>query len=135
MFKYNKEVSFLEESRTSHSMLVSLISQGECVLEFGCAKGELCAHIKETLGCKTYGIEINQHALEVAKAHLDGYICCDIENYDWESELSGIKFDIRPIIFVDRLSPKHYVFHRNAQQPCQGDKIIRVGGGGIHFPA
>lgn len=101
MFKYNKEVSFLEESRTSHSMLVSLISQGECVLEFGCAKGELCAHIKETLGCKTYGIEINQHALEVAKAHLDGYICCDIENYDWESELSGIKFDT--LVFADVL--------------------------------
>ncbi len=99
MFKYNLDISF--ESHTIHGMLASHISRGECVLEFGCAKGLFSKHLKEELGCKVYGIEISQHALEVAKAHLDGYICCDIENYDWESELSGIKFDT--LVFADVL--------------------------------
>lgn len=101
MFKYNKEILFSEENRTSHSIIASLISRAERVLELGCAKGELCAHIKKTLDCTVYGIDISAEALEVAKAHLDGFICCDIENYDWESELSGIKFDT--LVFADVL--------------------------------
>lgn len=101
MFKYNKEISFSSESRTSHSMIASMISEGETVLELGCAKGELCAYIKSTLGCTTYGIDISEEAIEAAKAHLDGFICCDIENYDWESELSTVKFDT--LVFADVL--------------------------------
>ena len=101
MFKYNKEISFAVQDRTSHSMITALVSKGETVLEFGCAKGELAAHIKDTLGCRVYGVEISAEALESAKAHLDGYVCCDIENYDWEGALADVKFDT--LIFADVL--------------------------------
>ncbi len=100
MFKYNKEIVFSAGDSSSHGIISSLVSSGESVLEFGCAKGELSEYLKNELGCKTYGIEISEKALEVAKAHLDGYICCDIENYEWEKSFD-VEFDT--LIFADVL--------------------------------
>lgn len=100
MFKYNKEIVFSAGDSSSHGIISSLVSGGESVLEFGCAKGELSAHLKNELGCKTYGIEISEKALEIAKANLDGYVCCDIENYEWEKSFD-VEFDT--LIFADVL--------------------------------
>lgn len=99
MFKYNKEITF--EENTSHAELLKLISKGERVLEFGCAKGELASYIKEKLEGKVWGIELDAEAFEIAKASLEGGVACDIENYEWEKELEGIKFDT--LLFADVL--------------------------------
>ena len=99
MFKYNNEISFGEN--TSHGELLKLISRGETILEFGCAKGELAGYIKENLDGKIYGIEISRTALDEAMPCLERGICCDVENYDWENELKDVKFDT--LIFADVL--------------------------------
>ncbi len=99
MFKYNKEITF--EENTSHGELLRLISRGERVLEFGCAKGELAGCIKESLDCKVWGIELDAGAFEIARASLEGGVACDIENYEWEKEFEGILFDT--LLFADVL--------------------------------
>ncbi len=99
MFKYNKEITF--EENTSHGELIRLISRGERVLEFGCAKGELAGRIKEQLDGKVWGIELDAGAFEIARANLEGGVVCDIENYEWERELEGIQFDT--LLFADVL--------------------------------
>lgn len=98
MFKYNLDIKF--DAHTIHGILASHVSEGETVLEFGCAKGLFSKHIKEHLGCKVYGIDISADALDVAKEHLDGYVCCDIENFEWEKSFN-VTFDT--LIFADVL--------------------------------
>ena len=92
MFKYDKHISFADN--TSHGEIVKLISKGERVLEFGCAKGELSGYLREKLGCYVFGIEISAEALECAKSSLDGYFCCDLESNEWESAIEGMSFDV-----------------------------------------
>ena len=100
MFKYSKEIVFSSGDASSHGIISSFVSRGEKVLEFGCAKGELSSHLKNELDCSTYAVEISESALDVAKAHLDGYVCCDIENFEWEKSFD-VEFDT--LIFADVL--------------------------------
>ena len=99
MFKYNKEITFAQN--TSHGEILNLISEGEKVLEFGCAKGELASQIKDKLGGRVWGIEIDSGAFATAKEHLEGGVVCDIENYEWEKEFEGAFFDT--LLFADVL--------------------------------
>lgn len=99
MFKYNKEISFGEN--TSHGELLKLFGNGETVLEFGCGNGEIAGYINEKLECKVYALEISQSALDNASNHLVKGVCCDVEAYDWEKEFDGVQFDT--LLFADVL--------------------------------
>ncbi len=99
MFKYNREITFAKN--TSHGEILSLISEGERILEFGCAKGELAGEIKKNLNGRVWGIEIDAGAFEIARENLEGGVVCDIENYEWEKEFEGASFDT--LLFADVL--------------------------------
>ena len=99
MFKYNREITFAKN--TSHGEILALIGEGERILEFGCAKGELAGEIKQSLNGHVWGIEIDKGAFEIASENLEGGIVCDIENYKWEKEFEGAFFDT--LLFADVL--------------------------------
>lgn len=99
MFKYDNEFSFSDN--TSHGEIVKRVKPNETVLEFGCATGEISKYLKQNLNCEVFGVEISAIALESAKKYLSGYLCCDIENYEWEKDLSNKTFDT--IIYADVL--------------------------------
>lgn len=99
MFKYIETPAFNEN--TSHGLLTHRINKGEKILEFGCARGDFSAYVKENLGCSVVGVEISKEALDVARGHLDKAILADIEKYEWENELCGEKFDV--VMFADVL--------------------------------
>ncbi len=99
MFKYNREITFAKN--TSHGEILALIGEGERILEFGCAKGELAGEIKQSLNGHVWGIEIDKGAFEIASENLEGGVVCDIENYKWENEFEGAFFDT--LLFADVL--------------------------------
>lgn len=89
------------ESRNSLSLLIKRISSGSTVLEFGTANGRMTKYLKEDLGCRVYGVELDAEAAKEAALFSEKIVVGDIEEYAWREEFSHIEFDF--IVFGDVL--------------------------------
>ena len=99
MYKYTLPLKF--DGSTSHGIIVSMIPDGADILEFGCSDGQLAKYVKDNKGCKVFGIDISEEAINIAMPHLSGGFVADIECDGWEERLSGMEFDV--ILFSDVL--------------------------------
>ena len=83
------------------SKIFSLIDGGQTVLEVGCASGIQTRQLKERLGCKVTGIEIDPLAAEDARPYCEDLIVGSIETLDLTQALGDKRFDV--ITFADVL--------------------------------
>lgn len=97
--KYDFAVDFSAEN--VWSITAKQIKQGSTVLEFGPASGYFTKHLKESLNCKVYIVELDEESFQHAKAYAVDGICEDIEEYQWVKRFNGIQFD--HIVFLDVL--------------------------------
>ena len=89
------------ESRNSLSVLLKRVKPDSVVLEFGPAHGRMTKYLKEELGCRVYGVEIDSEAVKDAEKYAEKIVVDDIESFHWVKEFEGIFFDY--IIFADVL--------------------------------
>jgi len=89
------------ETRNSLSILASRINPGSIVLEFGPANGRMTKYLKEQLDCIIYAVEIDEKSAKDAAKYTEKIIVDSIENYGWQEEFKGLKFDY--ILFADVL--------------------------------
>jgi len=104
MSKYDYELDL--KTRNSLSILVSRIKQGSLVLEFGPANGRMTRYLKEQLNCIVYAVEIDKQSAKDVATYTEKIIVDSIENYSWQKEFKGLKFDY--IIFADVIEHLYY---------------------------
>jgi 2-polyprenyl-3-methyl-5-hydroxy-6-metoxy-1,4-benzoquinol methylase len=69
MSKYDTEVD-LENTGTSHAIIVDLVGHNKTVLDVGCATGYLARVLRER-GCKVSGAEVDRAAALEAEEYLE----------------------------------------------------------------
>ncbi|OYZ49669.1 MAG: hypothetical protein B7Y13_03605 [Sulfurovum sp. 24-42-9] len=104
MNKYDCDLNL--DDRNSLSVLIQQVKPNSTVLEFGPANGRMTKYIKEQLNCKVYAVEIDESAAKDAAPYTERIIIDSIENYSWQKEFEGIKFDY--IVFADVLEHLYY---------------------------
>lgn len=67
------------------------IESKSTLLDFGCATGYFGAYLKQTKGCKVYGVEISQDIIEARKV-LDGVYSFDLDG-EWPDEVYERTYD------------------------------------------
>lgn len=114
------------ESKNSLSVILSQIKRGSVVLEFGCANGRMSRYLKETLGCRVFGVEIDAVAAEASCAFMERMLIEDIGQLGWVKAFGDIEFDV--IVFADVLEhlidPLTVLIH--AKELLREDGIIYV---------
>lgn len=98
--KYNYVIDFSNEN-TSHVKSLNLVGKDKDVLEIGCASGYLTRFLKETLGCRVVGVEVEAEAAEKAKPFCREIIVGDVETLDLKTKLGNHRFDV--IMMTDLL--------------------------------
>jgi GT2 family glycosyltransferase/2-polyprenyl-3-methyl-5-hydroxy-6-metoxy-1,4-benzoquinol methylase len=96
-----KYTEFDDVPGSTHNLVVELVPSGATVLEFGCATGYMSAVLRQRLGCRVTGIEIDAAAAELARAEAERVIVGDAEQLDYERELRDQRFDV--VLFADVL--------------------------------
>lgn len=99
MNKYDTQIML--DKKTSLTYIISHITSGSTVLEFGPATGYMTRYLKKEKQCEVYIIEVDQEAYESALVYAEKGICCDAEKLEWIDVLQGMKFDY--ITFADVL--------------------------------
>jgi O-antigen biosynthesis protein len=97
--KYEARID-LENTNTSHALIVEFVGRGKRVLDVGCAAGELARVLVER-GCAVTGIEIDPEAAHQAEEHCERVVVGDVEELDLSELLGDEAFDV--IVFGDTL--------------------------------
>jgi O-antigen biosynthesis protein len=97
--KYEARID-LENTNTSHALIVEFVGRGKRVLDVGCAAGELARVLVER-GCAVTGIEIDPEAAHQAQEHCERVVVGDVEELDLSELLGDEAFDV--IVFGDTL--------------------------------
>jgi O-antigen biosynthesis protein len=97
--KYEARID-LENTNTSHALIVEFVGRGKRVLDVGCAAGELARVLVER-GCAVTGIEIDPEAAHQAEEHCERVVVGDVEELDLSELLGDEAFDV--IVFGDML--------------------------------
>lgn len=97
--KYIYEIP--DDANHAANKVISWVSSGSDVLEVGCASGIQSRILKETLGCRVTGLEIDPVAAEDARPYCESLIIGNIEEIDLPGALGDRRFDT--ILFVDVL--------------------------------
>ncbi|MGB5157996.1 class I SAM-dependent methyltransferase [Desulfobacterium sp. N47] len=110
-FKYDRTYEkskkrILNKDKTTISLLLNKISPGSSVLEFGASTGYMTRFMAEELKCEVSIVEIDAKAGKLASQYSVNALFGDIENYEWEIEYNGKKFDY--ILFADVLEHLKY---------------------------
>jgi len=98
VYDYTIDIS---NENTTHSMILKMVGRDKTVLEIGCATGYMSRYMKEELGCRVYGIEIDPEAAEVARPFCQEIVKGDIETLDFARIFSLRRFDV--IVMADVL--------------------------------
>ncbi len=96
----DREYQYFEEPNPGVLKLFNLVGSGKKVLDVGCGFGELGEYLKKRNNYAV-GIDLSQHAIDIAKTRLDEAYVCDITQVDQLSNLEKESFDL--IIFADIL--------------------------------
>jgi 2-polyprenyl-3-methyl-5-hydroxy-6-metoxy-1,4-benzoquinol methylase len=97
--KYEARID-LENTNTSHALIVEFVGRGKRVLDVGCATGDLARVLAER-GCGVTGIEIDPEAAHQAEKHCERVVVGDVEEVDLSELLGDEAFDV--IVFGDTL--------------------------------
>jgi O-antigen biosynthesis protein len=97
--KYEARID-LENTNTSHSLIVEFVGRGKRVLDVGCAAGDLARVLAER-SCAVTGIEIDPEAAHQAETHCERVLVGDVEELDLSELLGDEAFDV--IVFGDTL--------------------------------
>ena len=97
--KYEARID-LENTNTSHALIVEFVGRGKRVLDVGCAAGDLARVLAER-GCGVTGIEIDPEAAHQAEKHCERVVIGDVEELDLSEMLGDEAFDV--IVFGDTL--------------------------------
>lgn len=81
------------EVNDSHMGLARRIHAGEKILELGCSSGYLSRFLKQDLGCRVVGVDIDRDALRDAAAYCDKAILADLDDPAWLEKIGWEKFD------------------------------------------
>lgn len=96
-----KYKSNLENPNGAHYKVVTRIPRDATILELGCAQGYMTEYLRDELGCKVWGVEVDEQAAERAQAFAEQMIVADIDRGNWHEQLEREKFDV--IIMADVL--------------------------------
>lgn len=99
MTKYRTAVD-LEQTGTSHALIVDLVGQNVSVLDVGCATGYL-AEVLKARGCRVWGFEMDADAAAEAEQHLERVVVGDLDRVDLTEAFAGETFDV--VVFGDVL--------------------------------
>jgi len=97
----NYDIELDMNTRNSLSLIINRIAKNSTVLEFGPANGRMTKHLKETLGCTVYAVELDKDAAKDAAEFCEDILVGDIESFKWLKKYQDIEFDY--IIFADVL--------------------------------
>jgi 2-polyprenyl-3-methyl-5-hydroxy-6-metoxy-1,4-benzoquinol methylase len=97
--KYEARID-LENTNTSHALIVEFVGRGKRVLDVGCAAGDLARVLAER-GCGVTGIEIDPEAARHAEKLCERVVVGDVEDLDLSEMLRDEAFDV--IVFGDTL--------------------------------
>ena len=89
------------ESDDVHTRQIRWVGDNQVVLECGCDTGYVSRVLTEDFGCRVIGIEANPVAAEVARTVCEQVFVADLEEFDFETELTGGPFDV--VLFGDVL--------------------------------
>jgi len=92
---------FDDSPGSTHNLVLGLVEPGSRVLEFGCATGYMSQALRDRLGARVVGVELNAEAAQLAAVHLDRVLVGDAEELDLEAELGSDRFDA--VLFADVL--------------------------------
>lgn len=117
----------MDLSNPIHKDLLSFIPPGSTILEFGPAYGRMTRHLRQTLNCQVYIVELAPEACEMAARDAEQSLCGDLEQLCWEDSFSGVDFDY--VLFVDvleHLKDPQKVLHRLKPMLKPKCKLIAV---------
>ena len=97
--KYDFEIDM--ESQNAMSLVLQRVKPQTRILEFGPATGYMTRYMKEILGCRIWGVEIDPEAAAQAAAYTEDIVIGDADALAWLVTYKGKKFD--HILFVDVL--------------------------------
>lgn len=97
--KYIYEIP--DDANHAANKVIKWVGEGSDVLEVGCASGIQTRILKEILGCRVTGLEIDPLAAEDARPYCESLIIGNIEEIDLSKTLGDRRFDT--ILFVDVL--------------------------------
>jgi 2-polyprenyl-3-methyl-5-hydroxy-6-metoxy-1,4-benzoquinol methylase len=89
------------ETDDVHTRQIRWVGHDQVVLECGCDTGYVSRVLTEDFGCRVTGIEMNPVAAETARAVCEQVFVADVEDFDFETELTGGPFDV--VLFGDVL--------------------------------
>ncbi len=81
--------------------MVGLVQPGSRVLEFGCATGYMSQVLRDRLGARVIGVELDSDSARLAAPYCERVLVGDAEELDLETELGRERFDA--ILFADVL--------------------------------
>ncbi|QJB55739.1 class I SAM-dependent methyltransferase [Pseudodesulfovibrio sp. zrk46] len=117
-----KYKSNLENKNGAHYKVVTRIPRKTDVLELGCAQGYMTEYLRDELGCRVWGVEIEAEAAGRAGNYAEQMIVADIDRDDWQSELTRKEFDV--IVMADVL--EHLKHPATALRKCR--ELLAPGG-------
>lgn len=95
-----------DDPNHSASKIIAWLQHGQEILEVGCASGSQTRFLKEDLGCRVTGIEIDKLAAEDARPYCEDLIVGNIETLDLAKQLENKRFDV--VTFADVLEHLYY---------------------------
>lgn len=98
VMKYQKMFSVSDND--SRNIILQMIKPNSCVLEFGCANGNMTRYMSEQMNCAVYIVEYEKEAFQQAITYAVDGVCGDILEYAWMTKFET-KFDY--VIFADVL--------------------------------
>jgi SAM-dependent methyltransferase len=99
---------YYQDQKWEHVKALELIRAGECVLEIGCGQGSFLADIKNKYGGQPVGLELNQHAVDVAQSRglkvfnkdINSYVSENVEYFDVVCLFQVLEHIAQPVEFL-----------------------------------
>lgn len=96
--KYYVDIDLNQENR-SHTKILKLLEPAKYILELGCFSGYMTRYMKDNLGGRIFGIEMDKEAAELARPYCEDLFIGDIDEMDFTEVLGEKRFDV--IILAD----------------------------------
>ena len=90
----------LRYANDSHVMAIGRVPANSRVLDLGVADGSVATVLKG-MGCKVWGVELEQEAAEAARAVCDEVLVADLNTFEFANQLGGQRFDV--VLMLDIL--------------------------------
>ena len=100
-YEFVLDKNSVENTETSHSIILRQVSEGARILECGPGGGIMTRYLKEQLHCNVTILEVDSQSFERAMQYADFGFCVNLEDDEWMAELEEGAFDY--ILYADVL--------------------------------